>query len=119
MQKQNFNKKERNALMKQIFKRVTLGIALVFAVIILYLLLWPVKIDPAALTMGNVTSGRKSTGNLKYPITPRMAAGNINVEFRLVPIPHRIKRVVVASYNCSESNSKTFRIAGEVVQRED
>ncbi len=36
--------------MKQIFKRVTLGIALVFAVIILYLLLWPVKIDPAAWT---------------------------------------------------------------------
>jgi len=36
--------------MKQILKRVALGIALVFAIIILYLLLWPVKINPAAWT---------------------------------------------------------------------
>ena len=36
--------------MKKILKRVVLGIALVFAIIIIYLLLWPVKIDPAAWT---------------------------------------------------------------------
>jgi len=34
--------------MKQILKRAALGIALVITLIILYLLLWPVKIDPAA-----------------------------------------------------------------------
>ena len=36
--------------MKQILKRVALGIALVFTIIVLYLLLWPVNIDPAAWT---------------------------------------------------------------------
>lgn len=36
--------------MKTILKRTALGIALFFAIIILYLLLWPVKIDPAAWT---------------------------------------------------------------------
>ena len=36
--------------MKQILKRAVLGMALVIAVIVLYLLLWPVKIDPAAWT---------------------------------------------------------------------
>jgi sugar lactone lactonase YvrE len=36
--------------MKQILKHVALGIALVITIIILYLLFWPVKIDPAAWT---------------------------------------------------------------------
>ncbi|TVQ10081.1 MAG: SMP-30/gluconolactonase/LRE family protein [Bacteroidetes bacterium] len=36
--------------MKTILKRTAMGIVLFFAIIILYLLLWPVKIDPAAWT---------------------------------------------------------------------
>ncbi len=36
--------------MKTIIKRTAVGVALFFAIIILYLLLWPVKIDPAAWT---------------------------------------------------------------------
>ena len=34
--------------MKTILKRTALDIVLFFAIIILYLMLWPVKIDPAA-----------------------------------------------------------------------
>lgn len=36
--------------MKQILKRAVIGMAVILAIIILYLFFWPVKIDPAALT---------------------------------------------------------------------
>ncbi len=74
--------------------------------------------EPLVLTNVRACCGTRVTHWPEEPVMPGLK-DTINIEFRLVPRPHRIRRSVTASSNCSESNSKTFRITGEVVQREE
>ncbi len=74
--------------------------------------------EPLVLTNVRACCGTRVTDWPREPVMPGLT-DTINIEFRLVPRPHRIRRSVVASSNCSESNNKIFRITGEVVQREE
>ncbi len=74
--------------------------------------------EPLVLTNVRACCGTRVTHWPKEPVMPGLT-DTINIEFRLAPSPHRIRRSVVASSNCTESNNKIFRITGEVVQREE
>ena len=74
--------------------------------------------EPLVLTSVRACCGTRVTNWPKEPVMPGLT-DTINIEFRLAPRPHRIRRSVVASSNCTESNNKVFRITGEVVQREE
>ncbi len=74
--------------------------------------------QPLVLTNVRACCGTRVTHWPKEPVMPGVK-DTIKIEFNLVPRPHRIRRSVVASSNCTESNNKVFRITGEVVQREE
>ncbi len=73
---------------------------------------------PLVLTNASACCGTRVTHWPKEPVMPGLT-DTIKVEFNLVPRPHRIRRVVVVSSNCSESLNHPFRITGEVVNREE
>lgn len=73
---------------------------------------------PLVLTHVRACCGTRVTHWPSGPVLPGLQ-DTIKVEFNLAPRPHRIRRVVIASSNCIQNSSSTFRISGEVIQREE
>jgi hypothetical protein len=69
------------------------------------------------LVLSNVRACCGTTVNdyTKQPIPPE-GSGFIEVQFRIVPQPHRIRRTVTIQSNASNRQTAILRIQGEVVE---
>lgn len=74
--------------------------------------------EPLVLSNVRACCGTRVTQWPREPILPG-DEGTINIEFRLAPRPQRISRTVTVTYNNTERPTQTFRITGQVVEREE
>ncbi len=74
--------------------------------------------EPLVLNNVRACCGTRVTQWPREPIAPG-EEGTINIEFRLAPRPQRISRTVTVNYNNTERPTQTFRITGQVVEREE
>lgn len=74
--------------------------------------------EPLVLNNVRACCGTRVTQWPREPILPG-EEGTINIEFRLAPRPQRISRTVTVNYNNTERPTQTFRITGQVVEREE
>ncbi len=73
--------------------------------------------EPLVLSHVRACCGTRVKEWPREPIKPG-EEGIIKIEFRLAPRPHRINRSVTATSNMKNTPSHTFRIRGEVKERE-
>ncbi len=71
--------------------------------------------QPLVLSNVRACCGTRVNGFTREPIAPA-DSGYVEVEFRIVPQPHRIRRTVTVQSNASNRQTAILRIQGEVVE---
>lgn len=71
--------------------------------------------QPLVLSSVRACCGTRVNDYTKQPIAPR-DTGFIEVQFRIVPQPHRIRRTVTIQSNATNRHTAILRILGEVVE---
>ena len=71
--------------------------------------------QPLVLTSVRACCGTRVNGYTEEPIAPA-DTGYVEVQFRIVPRPHRIRRTVTIQSNAANRQTAIFRIQGEVVE---
>jgi hypothetical protein len=71
--------------------------------------------QPLVLSNVRACCGTKVNDYTKHPIAPK-GSGFVEVEFRIVPQPHRISRTVTIQSNSANRQTAILRIVGEVVE---
>lgn len=73
--------------------------------------------QPLVLSNVRACCGTRVNNYTKEPIAPA-DSGFVEVEFRIVPRPHRIRRTVTVQSNAGNRQTAILRIQGEVVEPE-
>ncbi len=71
--------------------------------------------QPLVLTNVRACCGTRVNDFTREPIAPA-DSGYVEVEFRVVPRPHRIRRTVTVQSNAANRQTAILRIQGEVVE---
>ncbi len=71
--------------------------------------------QPLVLTTVRACCGTRVNSYTQEPIAPA-DTGYVEVQFRIVPRPHRIRRTVTIQSNAENRQTAIFRIQGEVVE---
>jgi hypothetical protein len=71
--------------------------------------------QPLVLSTVRACCGTRVAGYTQEPIAPS-DSGYVEVQFRIVPQPHRIRRTVTIQSNAANRQTAILRIQGEVVE---
>lgn len=71
--------------------------------------------QPLVLSNVRACCGTRVSGYTKEPIAPS-DSGFVEVQFRIVPQPHRIRRTITIQSNASNRQTSILRVQGEVVE---
>jgi hypothetical protein len=71
--------------------------------------------QPLVISSVRACCGTRVTGHTAEPIAPS-DSGYVEVQFRIVPQPHRIRRTVTIQSNAGNKETAILRINGEVVE---
>ena len=71
--------------------------------------------QPLLLSNVRACCGTKVSGYTREPISPS-DSGFVEIQFRIIPQPHRIRRTITVQSNASNRQTAILQVKGEVVE---